>query len=493
MANENQKKPQNSNPQNLRFQQRFYKWLDLRVGIDSLLHEALDEPIPGGARWAYVFGSVLLFLFISQTITGIVLALYYVPSADHAHTTVAYIVKEVTGGSFLRSLHAYGSSAVVIVLLLHLTQTYLYGAYKGRRELLWISGCVLLALMLAMAFTGYLLPWDQKAYFATTVGTNMAADVPFIGTWLKRFMRGGNEMGTLTISRFFVAHVFLLPAALIGFVAIHVYLFRKAGAAGPPSADPIKPELPTQRFYPRQVVMDTVVALVMILILGGLAHFAPFELGPRANPADTQYIPRPEWYYLPIFQWLKYWRGPYAIFGIVIIPAITALLLVCVPFIDRRLERRPWRRPIAVGVFLFILACFVAMGLMSVRDDRRDPSIAAQVTKQREATEQFMREPFQPESGASSISAPAVTVLDPLAAAGKKVYESEACDACHGENGVGTSAGPKLSGATAQKSAEELARLLRHPTAKMIEGEMKPVDVSDDDLKVLVAYVKSLK
>ena len=169
---------------------------------------------------------------------------------------------------------------------------------------------LLLALMLAMAFTGYLLPWDQKAYFATTVGTNMAADVPFIGTWLKRFMRGGNEMGTLTISRFFVAHVFLLPAALIGFVAMHVYLFRKAGAAGPPSADPIKPQLPTQRFYPRQVVMDTVVALVMILILGGLAHFAPFELGPRANPADTQYIPRPEWYYLPIFQWLKYWRGP---------------------------------------------------------------------------------------------------------------------------------------------------------------------------------------
>ena len=138
--------------------QRLYHWLDRRTGIGSLLHEALDEPIPGGARWAYVFGSVLLFLFISQTVTGIFLSLYYVPSADRAHTTVAYIVKEVTGGSFLRSLHAYGSSAVVIVVLLHLTQTYLYGAYKGRRELLWISGCVLFALMLAMAFTGYLLP-----------------------------------------------------------------------------------------------------------------------------------------------------------------------------------------------------------------------------------------------------------------------------------------------------------------------------------------------
>jgi ubiquinol-cytochrome c reductase cytochrome b subunit len=471
---------------------RFFEWLDRRTGIDSLLREALDEPIPGGARWAYVFGSVLLFLFISQTITGIFLALYYVPSATSAHTTVAYIVKEVTGGSFLRSLHAYGSSAVVVVVFLHLMQTYLYGAYKGRRELLWISGCMLLGLMLAMAFTGYLLPWDQKAYFATTVGTNMASDIPFVGTWLKRFMRGGDEMGTLTISRFFVAHVFILPGVLIAFIATHVYLFRKAGAAGPPSEDPVSPKLPTQRFYPRQVIMDTVVALLMILILGSLAHFWPMELGPKANPADTQYVPRPEWYYLPIFQWLKYWRGPYAIIGIIVIPAITGALLVLVPFIDRRLERRPWRRPFAVGVFGFILAGFVAMGFMSVRDDQRDPSIAKQVVKQHEATEHFMREPFEPEGAASSLSAPVVAVLDPLAASGKKVFESESCDACHGEGGVGGAA-MKLTGTVAQMPAEELTNLLKHPNAQMTEGGMQPLTLSDEELKALVAYIKSLR
>src|SRR5437762_9475471 len=473
--------------------QRIYRWFDVRIGVGSLMHEALDEPIPGGARWAYVFGSVLLFLFISQTITGIVLALYYAPTADHAHTTVAYIVKEVTGGSFLRSLHAYGSSAVVIVLLVHLTQTFLYGAYKGRREVLWISGCALFGLMLAMAFTGYLLPWDQKAFFATTVGTNMASEVPLIGSLLKRFMRGGNEMGTLTLSRFFVAHVFLLPAAILGLVAAHVYLFRKAGAAGPPSEDPVNPRLPTQRFYPRQVVMDTIVALVMILILGALAHFAPTELGPKANPADTQYVPRPEWYYIPIFQWLKYWRGPYAIIGIIVIPAITAALLVLVPFIDRRLERRPWRRPIAVGIFLLILAGFIGMGLMSVRDDQRDPSIAKQVAKQREETEQFMREPFEPEPALSTLAAANVALADPLAAACKKVYESESCDAWHRENGTGTNAGAKLAGATAQNPADELSKRLTPATRKMIEGEMKPVDMPDEDLKALVAYIKSLK
>ena len=120
-------------------------WLDRRVGWRSLMHEGLDEPIPGRSRWAYVFGSGLLFIFVNQAMTGIFLSLYYVPSADHAHTTVAYITKAVTAGSFLRSLHAYGASAMVIVLFLHLSQTYIYGSYKGRRELLWLSGCVLFA------------------------------------------------------------------------------------------------------------------------------------------------------------------------------------------------------------------------------------------------------------------------------------------------------------------------------------------------------------
>jgi len=479
---------------NLNRRQRVYRWFDVRIGVGSLMHEALDEPIPGGARWAYVFGSVLLFLFISQTITGVFLALYYAPTADHAHTTVAYIVKEVTGGSFLRSLHAYGSSAVVIVMLLHLTQTFLYGAYKGRREVLWISGCALLGLMLAMAFTGYLLPWDQKAYFATTVGTNMASEVPVVGGTLKRLMRGGNEMGTLTLSRFFVGHVFLLPGAILGLIAAHVFLFRKAGAAGPPSEDPVNPKLPTERFYPRQVLMDTVVALVMICVLGLFAYFSPTDLGPKANPADTQYVPRPEWFYLPVFQWLKYFKGSLSIVGIVVIPTLTAILVVGLPFFDRRLERRPWRRPMAVGIYLAIMATLITFGWLSRHEDQLDPAIAKQVAKQTEETEKFMSEPFEPEAASSALSAPAVApVLDPLAAAGKKIYDGESCDACHGENGVGTAVGPKLGGATAQKPPEELTNLLKHPTAKMTEGEMKPVTVSDEDLKALVAYIKSLK
>src|SRR6202161_2012996 len=317
--------PKSESVSSARRESGLWGWLNRRTGLDDLLRSALDEPIPGGARLAYIFGSGLLFIFISQVITGVFLALYYVPSADHAHTTVAYITKALPAGSFLRSLHAYGASAMVVVLFLHLSQTYIYGSYKGRRELLWLSGCVLFGLVLAMAFTGYLLPWDQRAYFATAVGTNAVSEVPLMGESLKRLMRGGTEMGTLTISRFFVAHVFFVPACIFALVASHIFLFRKAGAAGPVSEDPYHPKQKVELFYPRQVLMDLSLTALLIIGLALLCFFVPMQLGPPANPADAQYVPRPEWYYLPIFQWLKYWHGSVAIIGVLLIPTLLAL------------------------------------------------------------------------------------------------------------------------------------------------------------------------
>lgn len=470
---------------------RVFDWFDRRVGLQALLHESLDEPIPGGARFAYVFGSGLLFLFLSQIITGVFLALYYVPSADHAHTTVAYITKEVMAGSFLRSIHAYGSSAMIVVLLLHLGQTFLYGSYKGRRELLWISGCTLFALMIGMAFTGYLLPWDMKAYFATAVGTNIASEIPLVGDWLKQMMRGGAEMGTLTLSRFYVAHVFLIPAAIFTLVAAHVYLFRRAGAAGPISEDPIDPKQKPERFYPRQVLMDMGFALLLIAALGFLSYLVPMELGPKADPADTQFLPRPEWYYIPVFQWLKYWPGSRAIIGIVIIPLIVIILFVGLPFIDRRLERRPWKRPVSVGVFALVFLSLVALGALSYRDDHSDPGVVDQLAKQREETEQFMRAPFEPEMMGASLAAAAPA--DPLVTQGKAIFEAQACSACHGEGGEGTAAGSKLIGIGAKMPPEQLANILRNPTDKMKEGGMTPLTIKDEEIKAIVAYLNSLK
>jgi ubiquinol-cytochrome c reductase cytochrome b subunit len=468
-------------------------WLDHRTGLDSLLRHTLDEPIPGGAKIAYVFGSGLLFLFLSQIVTGVFLAMYYVPSADHAHTTVAYITKEVTGGSFLRSIHAYGSSAIIIVLLLHMTQTFLYGSYKGRRELVWVAGCVLLALMLGMAFTGYLLPWDQKAFFATTVGTNILSEIPWVGNGLKELLRGGTEMGTLTVSRFFVLHVFVIPACIFAFVAIHVYSFRKAGAAGPVREDPVSPKLPAETFYPKQLVMDMGFATLIIVLLGLVAYFWPMDLGPRADPADTQFMPRPEWYYVPVFQYLKYWHGSTALLGILVIPGIVGVLLVGLPFFDRSLERRPWKRPISVGIFIAVLLGLAALGVISHRQDMRNPGVAAQLRAQQEATKEFMNAKFEPELSGNSLIAQNVALANPEAAKGKEIFEAQSCNACHGDNGVGTAAAPKLVGVGAKYDAAKIAALLHTPTAQMTAGGMPPVELKDSDMKPLIAYLQSLK
>jgi ubiquinol-cytochrome c reductase cytochrome b subunit len=476
-----------------RSQPGLWGWLNRRTGVDDLLRGALDEPIPGGARFAYIFGSGLLFIFISQIITGVFLALYYVPSADHAHTTVSYITKAVTAGSFLRSLHAYGASAMVVVLFLHLSQTYIFGSYKGRRELLWLSGCVLFSLILGMAFTGYLLPWDQRAYFATAVGTNAVSEVPFFGESIKRLMRGGTEMGTLTISRFFVAHVFLIPAVIFALVGSHLFLFRKAGAAGPVNEDPYEPKQKIELFYPRQVLMDLSLTALLIIGLGILCFFAPIQLGPPANPADTQYIPRPEWYYLPIFQWLKYWHGSMAIVGVLVIPTLIALAVVALPFLDRSVERRPWKRPIAMGAYVFLLLGLVGLGLRSQYLDRHDAGVSQQLAKQKADENDYMQKPFEPELSSASLAAANVTLSDPLAAKGKTIFEGNSCNACHGDGGIGTAAAPALIGVSAKFPPDKLAELFAHPTAKMTAGGMPPVSLPPDDEKALIAYVESLK
>jgi ubiquinol-cytochrome c reductase cytochrome b subunit len=421
------------------------------------------------------------------------LALYYVPSADHAHTTVAYITKAVTAGSFLRSLHAYGASAMVVVLFLHLSQTYIYGSYKGRRELLWLSGCMLFGLVLAMAFTGYLLPWDQRAYFATAVGTNAVSEIPWIGESVKRLMRGGTEMGTLTISRFFVAHVFLIPAFIFALVGSHIFLFRKAGAAGPVEEDPYHPTEHVELFYPRQVLMDLSLTALLIAGLGLLCFFVPVEIGPPANPADAQYVPRPEWYYLPIFQWLKYWHGSAAIVGVLVIPTLIVLAVLALPFLDRSVERRPWKRPVAMSAYAFVLFSLVGLGLRSQYLDSHDPGVAQQLAKQRTEENEYAQRPFEPELSAASLAAANVTLADPLAAKGKTIFEGQSCNACHGDDGVGTAAAPALVGVGKKFPPDKLEELFKHPTPKMNAGGMPPIDLPPDDLKALIAYVGSLK
>jgi ubiquinol-cytochrome c reductase cytochrome b subunit len=481
-----------------RSQHAIYRWFDERMGLDDLLHVLLDEPIPGGAKYAYVFGSALLAVFLLQILTGIALLFYYTPAVDHAHTSVAYIMKVVAGGSFVRGLHVYGASAMVILLVIHVVQTFFYGAYKGRRELQWISGVVLFFLVLGMGFTGYLLPWDQKAYFATKVGTNVPSEIPVIGGQIKQLLLRGDHLGALTLSAFFVTHVFIIPALIILFIGLHLFLLRMRGPAGPATEKPSK--VISETFYPHQFVKDLVVATLVMVIIGLLAYYSPADLGPKANPSDLQFLPRPDWYFRFLFQWLKYWPGSRAVIGILVIPSIVVLLFLLAPFIDRRPERRPWRRPISTAIFAVVLISMIVLTALSFYDDSHDPSVAAQLALQQRQTEEFTKARFVPDSegpieAAGSVAAGPLRqrLRTGLVAAGERVFQSDACFSCHGQGGVGTAMAPKLLGISQKYSPAQLANLLQHYSPAMIKGGMPKFQFSPQDLKALVAYLESLQ
>jgi ubiquinol-cytochrome c reductase cytochrome b subunit len=280
-----------------------------RTGWRPLKQLLFLEPLPGGSRWSAAFGSLLLFAFALQVVTGILLTTSYAPSVDTAWPSVDYIQKEVPLGAFLRALHHWGSSAMVILLLFHLVQVFVWGAYKKPRELTWMVGVLLLFVTLGLAFTGYLLPWDEKAYWATKVGLGMASTVPGIGDGLRTLLQGGPQMGNLTLTRFFTLHAFVLPGTLILLVVVHLYLFRLHGVTPSWWQSAAQLRAREEPFWPKQVLKDGILALVFLVGLGLWCRFVPAPLGLQADPAKP-YEARPEWYFMFLFQLLRYFRGP---------------------------------------------------------------------------------------------------------------------------------------------------------------------------------------
>jgi ubiquinol-cytochrome c reductase cytochrome b subunit len=189
-------------------------FVDERVGLKQMQAKMLNEPVPGGSRWAYVFGSVLLFIFIMQAVTGILLMFYYVPTADHAYASTQYIIHDVDYGWFLLSYHFWGSTAMVVCVFAHMSQVFLWGAYKPPREMIWLVGLALFGIVMGFGFTGYLLPWDQRAYWATTVGVEIMDKTPLLGDFMARFLKGGPTPGQMTLSRFFVIHVMICSCSV---------------------------------------------------------------------------------------------------------------------------------------------------------------------------------------------------------------------------------------------------------------------------------------
>ncbi len=215
---------------------RTIAWVDERIGITPIYDTVLDRKVPK-VNWAFTLGSASLFLAVTQGITGIFLTVYYVPHPDQAYESIQYIMNGVAFGWLIRGIHHWGATLMVVVVFLHMLRTFFYGAYKYPREITWITGVLLLLVTLGMGFTGYLLPWNQRAYWATTVGTSITETIPFIGSFINSALRGGTELSTLTLVRFFSAHIWMLPMALVALIGFHIYLVIRLGISHVPKND----------------------------------------------------------------------------------------------------------------------------------------------------------------------------------------------------------------------------------------------------------------
>lgn len=432
------------------------RWLDRRIGYNKMLADALYEPIPGGARWRYITGSMLVFAFTVQAITGIFLWMAYSPSSQTAYESVFYIQHEMTGGWLLRGLHHFMAQAMVVVMGIHLLQVIVDGAYRAPREVNYWLGLVLMQIVMGLGLTGYLLPWDQKGYWATNVATNLATLVPVVGKDLQLLAVGGSDYGHHTLTRFFAMHTGVLPALLVIFLAAHIAVFRKHGITTHP-----RPGDKNEYFWPKQVLFDAVGCLVLLVIVllcvihwdlpNAVKGTLPLasqgaELGAPADPSVPYDAARPEWYYLFLFQLLKYFHGTQEVIGALVIPGVVMTILALAPFIG--LSKAGHYFNIAFIVFL-IVAAGVLTGL-ALNEDAKNPDfqkakIAAHQDAQRtyelvNRREWRVPEGKKPEEGSLSdrlmIQRPGAGYLlrnDPLTQ-GPKLF-AQHCASCHDYRG----------------------------------------------------------
>ncbi len=280
-------------------------WLDDRLGL-SAIRELMDHktvPVHSATRW-YYFGGITLFLFGIQIVTGALLLFYYRPTVAEGFDSVRFIMTRVEFGWLIRSIHSWSANLLIFVAFVHMFSVVLTHAYRPPRELTWASGIVLLGLMLGFGFSGYLLPWNQISYFATKVGADVAGSTPGIGPSIARVLRGGEDVGAATLTRFFALHVIVLPLIAAGLIAFHILLVQKNGMSTPPwiAASRVR----HLKFFPNFLLREVMVWYGALAVLGALAAIFPWELGEKADPfASAPKGIRPEWYFLAQFYTLK--------------------------------------------------------------------------------------------------------------------------------------------------------------------------------------------
>jgi ubiquinol-cytochrome c reductase cytochrome b subunit len=523
-------------------------WLDHRTGLHTAIRHFLYEEIPASAGWHQVFGSVAMFLILVQFFTGILLAFNYAPTPGEAYNSLRYILTEVTAGRLMRGLHHWGASMIIVVVVLHMVQVFLWGAYKKPREATWMIGVVLLLVTLAYGLTGYLLPWDNRAYWGTVVTTQIAAMAPGLGTYATRLLGGDGSVGVVTFARFYGLHVLLLPPATLLLIGIHVYLVRKHGVA-PAAGDE---RLPKKKFYPEQVFKDTVAIFIAFAILFTLAIAARVPLEQLADPTDTAYIPRPEWYFLFLFQTLKLFEGPLEVVGAVVLPGLAVLTLILVPFLDRSRVMRVTKRTTAIAIVAFAAIGWAGLTTAAVVTT---PPEARRVEVDYSAPIEWMQLTPEEMSGVAwfrqanceschavghrggssapdlakvmirkdatwltdhvrkypgKLAEPQINLLagfvgklnersvsalenaPDFAAQGATIYQTNHCGACHSINGIGTKVGPALNGLAKRQSRSWVIGHFVDPQ-KLAPGTIMPAyKLPQKDLDTLTTYLFSL-
>jgi ubiquinol-cytochrome c reductase cytochrome b subunit len=466
---------------------RLSRWFDTRLDLGAIRHALFDRAVPDRLTWWHTLGSAALTVFLVQVVTGIILAMYYSPTPDHAFDSIQYLQHEVASGRLLRAIHHWSASAMVILVTAHLIRVFAMGAYKYPREANWMVGVGLFVVVMAFGFTGYLLPWDQKGYWATAVGTSIAGTTPGIGGQLVALLRGGGDLGAATLSRFYAIHVIGLPLLFGGLVLLHLTLVIRQGIAARPAA--LEKDAPGRtsdqaypgyyrdayaatksgrvRFWPDIVAKDLIAStlIVAVIVLLALRTAAPLE--PPADPTDTSYVPRPEWYFLPLFQLLKLVPGSLESAVAVGVPTAFLLVLLALPFFDRRSTRNLLARPVAIASLLALLGGSTFLFGASLRE--KGPASPPEVGRPLTSSER----------------------------AGRALYRSQKCNDCHRIAGEGSKKGPDLSEIGLHHSVAWLHSFIEAPTRfRGDTTEMPsfgPPTLSHQQIEELALYLASLR
>jgi len=458
---------------------KIVRWLNERWPLSAVIRWSLEEEMPGGTSYAYIFGSCVLILFLFQVITGVWQLLYFVPTTDRGYESLNYLRTEIPFGWLIHGLHYWGASAMIIFVGLHISQVYIWGAYKNPRQLTWLIGVGNLLLTLAFGFTGPVLPWDERGYWEAEVAVSSAGTVPLLGTAARNLLAGGTALGQMTISRFFFLHVAILPGILIAFVILHLVAFRKFGISGP--WDEAKRKR-TGLFWPDQVFKDgVVVTLIFVALVGLCAYWPPPYSGPL-DVLETFYVPKPEWYFLFFYQTLKAFHGVLEPIGTIGIPLIITLLLIFLPFFDSGPERNPARRVPAMVCYAIFVAYVITMAIIGYYSNPTAGTAGSSATSMVVA-----------QTGSSSPVDPSPQTLE-AAKRGSQLVNTLGCAACHRINGKGGAIGPELTATLLKgKSREWLTVQIRNPKAHDPKTIMPAfTSVTDQQVNDVIDFLLSI-